>query len=226
MEEIWRPIPGFEYYSVSNIGRVKNPFGKVLKPSSNYKGYLIVNLSSEYIKHKQMFVHRAVALAFIPNPDNLPQVNHINHNKSDNNVENLEWCTNLYNQRYSHALVVNQYDLEGRFIKSWKAISDIESVLAISTTNISKCCKGEITTINNFVFLYDGDSIEDRLMMIRNKYKCKCRKIKAYNMDNVLQNTFDSVNEAASYYHFSPKSVIDCCKQRKYSNQEIIFRYA
>ena len=42
----------------------------------------------------------------------------------------------------------------------------------------------------------------------------------------VLQNTFDSVNEAASYYHFSPKSVIDCCKQRKYSNQEIIFRYA
>jgi uncharacterized protein (DUF3820 family) len=51
MEEIWRPIPGFEYYSVSNIGRVKNPFGKVLKPSPNYKGYLIVNLSSEYIKH-------------------------------------------------------------------------------------------------------------------------------------------------------------------------------
>ena len=101
MEEIWKPIPGFEYYSVSSIGRVKNPFGKILKPSINHKGYLKVYLNSEYIKHKQMTIHRAVALAFIPNPNDLAQVNHINHNKCDNRIENLEWCTNQYNQRFA-----------------------------------------------------------------------------------------------------------------------------
>ena len=154
MEEIWRPIPGFEYYSVSNIGRVKNPFGKVLKPSQNYKGYLIVNLSSEYIKHKQMFVHRAVALAFIPNPANLPQVNHINHNKSDNNVENLEWCTNSYNLIYSKGKKVRQYSKSGEFIKEFNCVADASREYNIPTTNISKCCKGKRHSAGKFIWKY------------------------------------------------------------------------
>ncbi len=226
MEEVWKPVPEFEYYSVSNLGRIKNPFGKILKPSVNYKGYLTVNLNSEYIKHKQMFVHRAVALAFIPNPDELPQVNHINYDKCDNRVENLEWCTSLYNQRYSHALAVDQYDLEGNLIKSWNSISDIEDELKIPSTNISKCCKSEINTINSYIFLYHDDSINYRLAAVRERYKCKCKKVEAYDLEGTLIRTFNSVNDAASYYHFSPKSIIDCCKFRKNNNQKIIFRYA
>lgn len=225
MEEIWKPVPGFEHYSVSNIGRIKNPFGRILKPSLNYKGYLKVHLNSENIKHKQITIHRAVALAFIPNSNNLPQVNHKNHDKCDNRVENLEWCTNQYNQRYSHALAVNQYDLDGKFIKAWESISDISKELKIPTSNISKCCKGEIATSNNYIFLYKDDSVNSRLLMLKNKYKCKCRKVEAYDVEGILLNTFNSVNEAASFYHFSPKSIIDCCKFRKNNNQQIIFRY-
>ena len=167
MNEVWKPVVGFEKYSVSNTGRIKNPFGKILKPSPNYKGYLRVSLSSESIKHKHYFVHRAVALAFIPNPDNLPQVNHKNHNVQDNRIENLEWCTNEYNQSYSHVKPVSQYSVEGLLLKEWDSISDVQRALNIPSTNISKCCKGIILTCNGYIFLYRGESIQSRLSMLQ-----------------------------------------------------------
>jgi hypothetical protein len=84
--EIWKKIDGFETYSVSNKGRVRNDVtGRVLKPSS-VRGYQLVMLCPG---RKMTRVHRLVAQAFIPNPDNLPQVNHINEDKTDNRVENL-----------------------------------------------------------------------------------------------------------------------------------------
>lgn len=95
--EIWKKIDGFETYSVSNMGRVRNDStDKMLKPKSVW-GYQSVML---YPGRKMMRVHRLVALTFIPNPDNLPQVNHINEDKTDNRVENLEWCTAQYNTNY------------------------------------------------------------------------------------------------------------------------------
>lgn len=174
MNEIWKPIIGFEKYSVSNLGRIKNPFGKILKPSPNYKGYLRVYLNSENIKHKYYSVHRAVALAFIPNPDNLPQVNHKNYNVQDNSVGNLEWCSNEYNQRYSHSKPISQYNIRGVLLKEWESLSDAQRVLNIPSTNISKCCKGTILTLNGYIFLYTGKSISERLNMIQlRKHKSK-----------------------------------------------------
>lgn len=95
--EIWKKIDGFENYSVSNKGRVRNDVsGRVLKTSS-VRGYQLVMLCPG---RKMTRVHRLVAQAFIPNPDNLPQVNHINEDKTDNRVENLEYCTAQYNINY------------------------------------------------------------------------------------------------------------------------------
>ena len=95
--EIWKKIDGFETYSVSNMGRVRNDgTGKVLKPQIE-RGYQRVHL---YPGGRWMRVHRLVALTFIPNPDNLLQINHINEDKTDNRVENLEWCTAQYNTNY------------------------------------------------------------------------------------------------------------------------------
>lgn len=107
MEEIWRDVKEYEgYYQVSNRGIVKslnyNHTGKegILKAQDNGDGYLYVNLWKEG-KMKSCTIHRLVAIAFLPNPNNLPEVNHISEDKSDNRVENLEWCTRLYNTTYN-----------------------------------------------------------------------------------------------------------------------------
>lgn len=120
MNEEWRDIPGFEeIYQVSNKGRVRslnrisyNSYGmprklkgRLMKLHLNVYGYYDVGLSNAAGKNGNIYkVHRLVALAFIPNPDNLPQVNHKNGIKTDNNVKNLEWCTNAYNVKYGYDL--------------------------------------------------------------------------------------------------------------------------
>ena len=113
-EEIWRPIVGYEgLYEVSNTGQVKSfdryvkysngrihlHKGKVLSPIKDRDGYLQVNLCYSG-RINSIKVHRLVAQAFIPNPDNLPQVNHRDEDKSNNRVDNLEWCTAKYNNNY------------------------------------------------------------------------------------------------------------------------------
>ena len=98
--EIWKKIEGFGNYSVSNEGRVKND--KIfLKLSYNKRGYSQVVLWNEN-KNKIQTIHRLVAQAFIPNPDNKPEVNHIDYNKTNNHVSNLEWATKKENE--DHAL--------------------------------------------------------------------------------------------------------------------------
>lgn len=98
--EQWRSIPGYEgIYQVSSEGRVKNAYGHVLKPETAKNGYKRVTL----FDRKKFQVHRLVALAFIPNPDNKEVVNHRNGVKADNRVENLEWATWSENEKHAYA---------------------------------------------------------------------------------------------------------------------------
>ena len=114
IEEIWRPIEGYEgLYEVSNTGRVRSldmyvkcgygsyrlRKGKVLSPVIKDNGYLQVGLYYNG-KYKMFLVHRLVAQAFIENFDNLPEVNHLDEDKSNNSVDNLEWCDRSYNLKY------------------------------------------------------------------------------------------------------------------------------
>lgn len=101
---VWRSIPGWEgKYWVSNTGIVKGR-RKELKQWKSDLGYCVVSLEKGKRggdrESKFMNVHRAVAMAFIPNPNNLPQVNHKDENPSNNNVDNLEWCSAKYNMNY------------------------------------------------------------------------------------------------------------------------------
>ena len=102
MTEIWKNIEGYEgKYQVSNLGQVKSMIGqeKVLHPKKHRNGHLQIGLHKDK-KRKTMYIHRLVAQAFIPNPDNLPGVNHKDENPNNNNVDNLEWCTQKYNCNY------------------------------------------------------------------------------------------------------------------------------
>lgn len=107
MKEIWKPVKGWEgRYEVSNLGRVKSAQGKnkgkILSQNSQ-QGYMQVFLSQKGIGRNHL-VHRLVAEAFIPNPLNLPQVNHKDETRSNNKVDNLEWCTQIYNVNYGTRL--------------------------------------------------------------------------------------------------------------------------
>ena len=98
MAEVWKKVPveGFERYSISSIGQVRNDkTGRILKQNIREEGYCYIQLSGENKKHFR--VHRLVALAFIPNPNEYPYVNHIDGDKENNCIENLEWCTQLHN---------------------------------------------------------------------------------------------------------------------------------
>lgn len=110
MDEFWKDIPGYEgLYQISSKGRVKrilyrNQYAtlilpRIMKLDPNDRGYLRVTLTKNG-NRTQFRVHRLVAQCFIPNPDELPEVNHIDMNKSNNNVDNLEWCTRDYNMKH------------------------------------------------------------------------------------------------------------------------------
>jgi hypothetical protein len=106
MEEIFKSIEEYEgLYEISNLGRVKSlaKNGKkeiIMKPKIDKDGYLQISLRKPRTKRKYYRIHRLVALTFIDNINQLPQVNHIDCNPSNNNVENLEWCTIQYNNKY------------------------------------------------------------------------------------------------------------------------------
>ena len=115
MSECWKYIIGYEgLYEVSNLGRIRSlprltgarnnktrlVKGKVLKPYLQNNGYEIVDLFLSPNNKKHFLVHRLVAEAFIPNPDNLQEVNHKDEDKCNNNIDNLEWCDHAYNNNY------------------------------------------------------------------------------------------------------------------------------
>lgn len=164
--EIWKDIPNYEgLYQISNLGNVKSLYRitnnnhiiheKILKPQDNNNGYLIVNLYKNN-KMKAKLIHRLVAKTFIDNPNNYSYINHIDKNKSNNTVNNLEWCTQSYNVIYSKGRKVNQYDKNNNFIKTWNSIVDVKRLLNIDSSLIIRCCKGIKKSTGGFKWEYNN----------------------------------------------------------------------
>lgn len=151
MEE-WRVVEEFPQYKVSNLGRVINTKkNKLMTISIRSNGYCVVKLSKNNVA-KERKVHRLVAIAFIPNPNNYDCVNHKNEDKTDNRVENLEWCNHQYNNTYGTRCIrqsekikvsIKQCDMQGNVIKEFNSINDAAKELGISACNISNCLHGK-----------------------------------------------------------------------------------
>ena len=160
--EIWKDILGYEgLYQVSNLGRVKSlKYGKekILKPRKNTKGYLSIKLYKNGLK-KTYYVHRLTAQTFIPNPNDLTEINHKDEDKENNRVENLEWCDRKYNNNYGTRTVkcsklVLQFTKTGEFVNEWKSTMDVERNLGYDHSKISACCNGKRKSAYNFIWKY------------------------------------------------------------------------
>ena len=168
MKEIWKPIEGYDGdYEASNIGRVKSiKSNKMLKPMKKRTGYYAVGLYKNAIR-KYVSLHRVVAIAFIGNPpEGKDQINHIDGDKANNSVQNLEWCNQSENLAHSFNIglrdynmmrlietnrrPVKQYDMNGEFIKEWYSMSEAARSLNISVSNICNCCKGLIKSVGGY----------------------------------------------------------------------------
>lgn len=185
--EIWKSLDflGYPNYEVSNMGRIKtlnykrSGKEKILKTYKDKYGYLISHLYNNS-KGKTYFVHRLVALTFIPNPEKLPMINHKDESRDNNCVENLEWCDCKYNLNYGSRNIrlrkklkgnkhteetkqkmskaiskpILQFTLEGVFIREWQSATSASKELKINRGNITQCCKEKLKTCGGFIWCY------------------------------------------------------------------------
>lgn len=163
--EIWKDIPGYSgIYQVSNLGRImsfKNQYGRgprIIYGEKTKGGYIQVSLNGQRFK-----IHRLVAMAFIPNPEGLPQINHKNEIKTDNRVENLEWCDSKYNNNYglrtqkasvSRSKPVKQLSKDGKLINVYYGIHEAGRRTNIDYRHIHRAIKGERKTAGGYKWEY------------------------------------------------------------------------
>jgi len=166
MKEIWKDVKEYEgLYQVSNLGKVKSlqrngtiKQDRILKQYIDKYGYYYVGLRNKKIK--KFKVHRLVAEAFIPNKDNLVQINHKDENKKNNNVKNLEWCSAKYNVNYGTrtertfkkvaCICIGEKTKE----EVYKSIKEASIKLNIDSSAITKCCKGKQKTAGGYIWKY------------------------------------------------------------------------
>lgn len=150
MREKWVDIKNYEgLYQISNLGRVKSVLNDIImKPKLEKNGYYRVGIRKNKII-KTFAVHRLVAEAFIPNPDNLPQIDHIDRDKYNNSVTNLRWCTGLQNTKWACDKKVYQYTKDGLFIKEYESITEAAKDSNCSITAISNAARNKILKDKN-----------------------------------------------------------------------------
>ncbi len=182
MTEVWKDVVGYEgLYQVSNMGRVRSLTRKVNVCKGNKSrvfkgsikmgryelknGYHVVSLYKDG-KSKRFFTHRLVAMMFIENPQTLPQVNHKDEDKTNNRVENLEWCDSKYNTNYGNCIEkriapqrvkVSQFSMNGKYIKTYESMAYIEKRLGFNHSAICMCCKGQIQSAYGYKWKYANE---------------------------------------------------------------------
>lgn len=220
MKEIWIDIKGYEgLYQVSNYGNVRSldrtsimkngvsrfVLGRELRKKDNGHGYLIVSLYKHNVEEKK-YVHRLVGNAFILNPNNLPDINHKDENKSNNNVNNLEWCTKSYNSRYGTKIErgretlkehggnrgIDVYDKEGHFIRHYDYSYDLTKD-GLDRRLLYAVCKGRLRSYKGLVYRFEGDPFSWRKRIKKEKSSTPVQKI---DLKGEVVEEYKSIREA------------------------------
>lgn len=201
--EIWKDID--DGYKVSNYGRVLSlakttirgrKYDKILSASKKDNGYYTVSINGN-----NEYVHRLVAKAFIDNPNNLNEINHKDEDKSNNRVDNLEWCTKSYNVSYSKSVKIKQIDpITKEVINIYDSAN--RAAIAVSGKNgcILMCCKRiKYNTYKGFIWRFIND----------NDYSIK-HKSKIVRIYNDVETIYNSINEAAIKNNVSASAIYNC----------------
>lgn len=222
-EEIWEDVKGFEgYYQVSNFGRIKSlsragsgrntKKDKILKNTYDKDGYIC---KCFYKKGKiyGVKVHRLVAETFIPNPNNFPQVNHIDGNKQNNRVDNLEWVSQSKNVLHSlyvlnnHLKKIYQFDKYGNFIKSWKNSKEIADFYGFNRNSLVESICRNHRTFCGYIWSYDRKLPKNK-MPINIKHR-----IIQMTIDGKIVRKYNGVKEAQLVTKIN--NISSCCRGKQ-----------
>lgn len=217
--EIWKDIEGYEgMYQVSNMGRARSldrvkpnsggqiAKGHILPHSDNGHGYQFVSLW-KFNKGRRFYVHRLVASAFVPNPNNFPIINHKDEDKSNNRYDNLEWCTQKYNINYGsrkrrakESFIANGnnrpidvYDMKGTFLKTVDCSNEVCKEIGINRRGLYLACQGVTKSYKGYRFAFHGESLK--------KYEpgrgfSKVIHVFKYDSEGYLVSWYDSMRNA------------------------------
>lgn len=200
-----KEIPNFENYLIDENGLIYSKFSKkYIKPFLHRDGYLRIGLYSNGTR-KEFQIHRLVALVYLPNPDNLPQVNHKDENKLNNNVNNLEWCTCQYNLTYGNRIAKA---METRKLNDPNGESYIRSMTTRRKSNPNnECFKQTVKT-----------------RTLKNCVNAE-KKIAQYTLDGTLIAVFDSIAQAAQKTNCSAGCICKCAKGKKKMHKGFKWEY-
>lgn len=232
MKEIWKDIEGYEgLYMISNLGKVKRlektiiqekgrngkgdyerTFPEILmkqqlRGPGKVKYYLVGLVKDQGAKSKHFFVHRLVALAFIPNPENKPYVNHIDNDPTNNIWTNLEWCTHQENMDHMTnqgrsgdnglKVPVDQYNFDGNIVATYESISDAAKKLNKTIGIIRKCVNGQTPNAYGFIFKNSNDPLTKEELDVRKHKKKRVQgEISQFTLDGEWVADYKSVAEA------------------------------
>ncbi len=218
--EKWEPLADYEgLYEISNLGRVKNITKNFLIKPSNRNGYQTVNLTKGRNNRKSTSLHRLVAQVFITNPDNKPFVNHKNGIKTDNRVDNLEWCTQSENMKHSYEVlkqrkshpnvgkvgqlshchkVILMMDLQGLYIDKFYGSCEAARKTNSNHRHITECCNGKRKTHNGYKWAFDKSAKNNQAIL-------------QFALDGSLIKEWKSSADACKTLKIDTSSMSNCC---------------